>query len=94
MKDKPRKRAAALKYSGLGAPTVVARGEGNTALKIQELASEHGIPLIQDEALTGMLSHVPLGEEIPESLYVAVAEVLALIYKIEGLRSSQFETQA
>lgn len=73
---------------------MVAKGECNPALKIQEVASEHGIPLIQDAALTGMLSHAPLGEEIPESLYVAVAEFLALIYKVEGLRSSQFETQA
>lgn len=94
MKDKSKQRAAALKYSGLGAPTVVAKGEGNTALKIQELASEHGIPLIQDATLTSMLSNVPLGEEIPESLYVAVAEVLALIYRVEGLQNSQFETQA
>lgn len=94
MKGKPKKSASALKYSGVGAPTVVAKGEGYTAVRIEELATEHGIPLIQDAALTGMLSNVPLGEEIPEGLYVAVAEVLALIYRVEGLQSLQCDTQA
>lgn len=94
MKDKSKQRAAALKYSGAGAPTVVAKGDGHTARKIQELAIEHGVPLVQDATLTSMLSKVPLGEEIPENLYVAVAEVLALIYRVEGLQSLQSETQA
>ena len=94
MKDKSKPRAAALKYSGVGSPTLVAKGEGYTALKILELASEHGIPLVQDAALTSMLSTVPLGEEIPENLYVAVAEVLALIYRAGDLHNLQLDAQA
>ena len=77
-----RRRAAALRYSGRGAPTVVAKGEGEVAAHIEALAQQHDIPLVQDTVLTNLLCSVPLGDEIPEQLYVAVAEGLAHIYRV------------
>lgn len=79
------KKAAALLYSGTGAPKVVAKGEGHIAEEITQLARENLVPLIEDEQLASVLLQVPLGEEIPEQLYVAIAEVLAHVYRINGL---------
>lgn len=78
-------KAAALAYSGTNAPTVVARGEGFVAKQIIEIADRHAVPLISDEQLVSMLVKVPLGNEIPENLYVAIAEVLAHVYRLNGL---------
>jgi len=75
-------RAAAVKYSGIGAPRVVAKGEGEVALNIEAVAREHEVPLVDDAILASMLVNVPLGDEIPENLYYAVAEVLAHIYRL------------
>ncbi|MEZ5480927.1 MAG: flagellar hook-length control protein FliK [Porticoccaceae bacterium] len=64
------------------------QGEGATAEKISEIAERYEIPLIQDASLTSLLSTVPLGDEIPENLYLAVAEVLAHVYRISGMIDS------
>ncbi len=82
MKERTPEQAAALKYTGTGVPTVVAKGEGVTAAKIKDLALQHDIPLVQDATLTSLLGNVSLGDEIPQSLYVAVSEVLAHIYRV------------
>jgi flagellar biosynthesis protein len=76
--------AVALRYDGKGAPKVTAKGEGPIGEKIIELAHQHGIPLHEDPALASLLSAIPLGEEIPENLYVAIAEVLAFVYYLSG----------
>jgi len=83
-------RSAALSYSGEGAPVLVARGEHAIAARIVELAREHGVPIVQDDQLTELLSQVPLGDEIPPALYVSVAEVLAYIYRL----NDQLDTSA
>ena len=84
------RRAAALRYTGLGTPTVVAKGEGEIAARIEALAQQHDIPLVQDAVLTNLLCSVPLGDEIPEQLYVAVAQILAHIYRVgQAIDSSQ-----
>lgn len=81
--------AVALEYGGQGAPRVVASGEQILAERIATLAREHGIPVVSDYGLIGLLSQVPVGEEIPEALYVAVAEVLAYVFLVgEGLDAS------
>lgn len=90
MSDKSKHRAAALKYTGAGAPTVVAKGEGDLAARIIDLAAEHDIPLVQDAILVSLLGNVSLDDEIPESLYIAVGEVLAHIYRI-GSSVDSFE---
>lgn len=76
--------AVALRYDGRGAPQVTAKGQGVVAESIIEIARAHDIPLDDDPALALALSQVPLGEEIPEALYVAVAEVLAFAFMVSG----------
>ena len=76
--------AVALRYSGRGAPRVTAKGEGELAQKILEIAEQHGIPLHEDNELVRLLAQIDIGEEIPQSLYVAVAEVIAFAYLISG----------
>ncbi len=76
------RRSAALSYSGQGAPVLVAKGAGEIAERIISRAKEHEVPIVEDEKLAEVLSQVPLGEEIPPYLYVAVAEVLAYVYRL------------
>jgi flagellar biosynthesis protein len=76
--------AVALQYDGKNAPKITAKGEGFTARQILEIAEEHGVPLQYEPELAGILAYVPLGEEIPQQLYIAVAEVIAFAYFISG----------
>ena len=78
--------AIALRYDGQGAPRIAAKGRGHVADRILGLADEHKIPLREDAELAALLSQVPLGEEIPEALYLAVAEVIAFAYMLTGKR--------
>ncbi len=72
--------AVALKYDGQHAPTITAKGSGNLAQEIIDLAIANDIPLDNNPELVKILSSIPLGEEIPEALYIAVAEVIAFAY--------------
>lgn len=74
--------AVALRYQGAGVPKVVAKGKGVVAEQIVAKAKEHKIPLKNDAGLVTLLSGVPLGDEIPRELYLAVAEVLAFAYML------------
>ena len=76
--------AVALRYEGKGAPRVTAKGRGQTAERILALAQEHGIPLREDPDLVYLLSQLDLGDEIPATLYLAVAEVIAFAYRLSG----------
>lgn len=76
--------AVALQYDGEHAPRVTAKGRDDVAEAIVRLAREHGIPLQENEPLAGLLSRVELGEEIPEALYLAVAQVIAFAYYLSG----------
>lgn len=76
--------AVALKYDGKNPPKVTATGQGITAQQIQEIAQLHGVPLHYQPELAGVLAQIPLGEEIPRELYVAVAEVIAFAYYLSG----------
>lgn len=76
--------AVALQYDGKNAPKVTAKGEGFTAQQILEIAEKHGVPLQNEPELARILAHIPLGEEIPQQLYVAVAEVIAFAYFLSG----------
>ena len=81
--------AVALRYesSGTGAPRVVAKGENLLALKIRELGELHNVPILEAPPLARALyHHTELGDEIPEKLYTAVAEVLAYIYQLRRYR--------
>ncbi len=84
MENSKPKRAVALKYdSGSGAaPMVVASGQGDIAERIIELAQEAGLHITTDPGLAELLAQIPIGHEIPEELYQAVAAVLAYVYRL------------
>jgi flagellar biosynthesis protein FlhB len=83
----PTHYAVALRYDNqsMRAPTLVAKGQRLIAARIKELARMHGIPVVSNPPLARSLFElVPLGREIPEDLYRAVAEVLAYVYRLRG----------
>jgi len=82
--------AIALRYDGQSAPTVTAKGRGNIAQEIIDLAITNGIPLDNNPELVKVLSSIPLGDEIPEALYIAVAEVIAFAYLLSGKMPDNF----
>jgi flagellar biosynthesis protein len=73
---------AALRYTGTGAPRVVAAGRGHIAAKILERAREAGVPVHHDPELADALVGLALGQEVPEELWKAVAEALAWAYSL------------
>jgi flagellar biosynthesis protein len=81
---KARRKAVALKYipEKDRAPKVTAKGSGLLAEKIIELARQHGIPLKEDPALVQILAQLDIYQEIPPSVYVIVAEILAFVYSM------------
>ena len=81
------KEVAALQYNPEtdNAPRLVAYGTGAVAQAILQVAKEHDIPLHQDKALVQLLSHLDIGNEIPEEAYQVVAEILAFVYKLSKL---------
>ncbi len=84
MSDQGRSLAVALKYEKPHAPRVTAIGRGELARRIVEVAEEAGVPISENPALAQALSQVEIEQEIPESLYRAVAEVLAFILRVNG----------
>jgi flagellar biosynthesis protein len=79
-----RKRATALNYGGgHPAPKVVAAGQGVIAERILEIAAAAGVPIREDAALVNALASLELGQEIPEDLFIAVAEALAWAYRLD-----------
>jgi len=81
----PTHYAVALKYSEgkMRAPRVVAKGADAVAAKIRELAAEHKVPLLEAPPLArALFRHTELGDEIPATLYAAVAEVLAYVFQL------------
>jgi flagellar biosynthetic protein FlhB len=78
--------AVAIQYDqkNMSAPVVVAKGEDFVARKIRDVASEHGVPIVENKPLArALMAQVEIGEEIPEDLYRAVAEVLAFVYRLK-----------
>lgn len=84
-----KKKAAALAYDHLGAPRVVAKGDGLLAKKIIETAQEHGILVQNNEILVEALMQIELSKEIPPELYQTVAEVLAFIYRLDRMKEDK-----
>lgn len=77
--------AVALKYTegGMSAPQVVAKGTEDVAARIREVARENNVPILEAPPLARALHyHTEIGDEIPEQLYTAVAEVLAYIFQL------------
>ncbi len=81
--------AVALRYEAgeMDSPVVVAKGAGLLAEKIREIARAYGVPVIRrPELARTIFSTVEINNPIPQNLYVAVAEVLALIYRLRHRR--------
>ncbi len=76
--------AVALTYDEVDAPRVSAKGGGDLAQKIFDIAKRHNVPLQENKELVQLLSKIELGDQIPEALYLAVAEVIAFAYYIKG----------
>ena len=83
--------AVALKYDGESAPKVSAKGSHELAEQIIALAKKHNVPLSENRELVTLLSTLELGEEIPEAIYLAVAEIIAFAYILKGKVPEGFE---
>ena len=83
----PTHYAVALKYTDGqgGAPRVVAKGTDEVAAKIRELAAEHKVTMLEAPPLArALFKHSEVGDEIPEALFSAVAEVLAYVFQLRA----------
>lgn len=79
------KNAVALAYRQTeAAPRVVARGRGLVAEQIIARAHEHGVYVHESAELVALLMQVDLDQHIPPQLYLAVAELLAWLYRLES----------
>lgn len=81
----PTHLAAALRYDENedAAPRLVAEGRGDLARRIVEAAHHYGVPVIRDVPVARALVELEVGEEIPEALYEAVAEILREVWDLE-----------
>jgi len=83
----PTHYAVALKYDEktMSAPQVIARGTDLIALRIRDVAKEHEVPVLQSPMLARALyAHAELDQAIPATLYTAVAQVLAYVYRLKA----------
>ncbi|MFO1193492.1 MAG: EscU/YscU/HrcU family type III secretion system export apparatus switch protein [Rhodoferax sp.] len=79
--------AVAVRYDehSMRAPQVVSRGADLLALRIRDMARSHAIPVLQAPVLARALyAHAELEQDIPSSLYTAVAQVLAYVYRLRA----------
>jgi flagellar biosynthesis protein FlhB len=83
----PTHYAVAIKYdeTAMRAPQVISKGADLLAMKIKELAKTHAIPVVQSPSLARALyTHAELEKDIPASLFTAVAQVLAYVYRVKA----------
>ena len=86
----PTHLAVALRYDQhrMSAPIVVAKGAGFIAERIKEVAAEHGVMIVENKVVARTLYQlVDIGRAVPEELYRAVAEILALVFRARGTRT-------
>ena len=78
--------AVALRYElGMPAPIVVAKGKELVALRMKEVAKDFDVPIVENKPLARTLYKiVKVGQEIPESLYKAVSEIIRYVFMIKG----------
>lgn len=88
----PTHYAVALKYDQktMAAPVVVAKGGDEIAFKIMEIAREHKVDILRTPPLTRAVYHnTDIGGEIPDGLYMAIAQVLAYLFQLRRFRRGQ-----
>ena len=84
--------AVALKYdpATMAAPQILAKGAEMVCQKIKEVARKHGVPIVhRPELARAIYGTVEVGQAIPDTLFVAVAEVLAMIYRLRKRRGGE-----
>jgi flagellar biosynthesis protein len=85
-----RRSSVALRYDNrLPAPLVVARGRGDLANRLLQIAEESQVPVVESAALAESLVVLEPGELIPESFYEAVAEVLSFVWRVAADRPEE-----
>lgn len=87
----PTHYAVALRYdpATMAAPVCCAKGKGHMAVRIREVARQHGVTWVEDRFLARSLyQSVDVGEAVPEALYEAVAEVLAFVWRLRNRKWS------
>ena len=85
------REAIALLYEGgEQAPTVTAKGEGELAERIIELAMDHEVPIYENADLASMLTRMELSDQIPEALYRTIAEIIAFAWHLQGKTPAGF----
>ncbi|MDX2494453.1 MAG: flagellar biosynthesis protein FlhB [Desulfuromusa sp.] len=77
--------AISYQRSEMDAPKIVAKGADHLAFRIREIAREHQVPIIENKPVARALYRQEVGDEIPEEMFTAVAELLAYVY---GLKKS------
>jgi flagellar biosynthesis protein FlhB len=83
----PTHYAVAIRYdeSSMRAPQVISKGADLLAMKIREIAKTNAIPVLQSPVLArALFAHAELDQDIPSSLYTAVAQVLAYVYRLKA----------
>ena len=87
----PEHLSVAISYEqgSMNAPKVVAKGADYIAMRIRQIALQHGIPIVERPPLARALyKQVRVGQEIPPDFYKAVAEILAYVYRLSESRRS------
>jgi len=67
----------------MDAPKIVAKGADHLAFRIREIAKEHQVPIVENKPVARALYKQEVGEEIPEDMFTAVAEILAYVYSLK-----------
>jgi len=78
--------AISYKRDRMDAPLVVAKGADLVAMRIREIAQDNGVPLVENVPVARALFQVDLGGVVPEELFLAVAEILAYVYNLKGIK--------
>lgn len=94
MTQKPPRQAIALTYDGQQAPTLSAKGDDALAEAILALAREHEVPIYENAELVRLLARLELGEQIPEALYLTIAEIIAFAWQLRGKVPAGFNEQS
>lgn len=88
----PTHYSVAIKYEedGNRAPVVVAKGQDELAMHIRKIATAHDVPLIPSPMLTRAIFYsTEVNEEVPNKLFMAVAQVLAYVYQLRAYKAGK-----
>lgn len=93
MSSKQPRQAIALSYDGQQAPTLSAKGDDELAEAILAIAREHEVPIYENAELVRLLARLELGAQIPEALYLTIAEIIAFAWQLRGKVPAGFDDE-